>query len=168
MQMKEEIMASKSTVPVTKERSILPRFEGFPLASLQREIDRLFEDFSHGFGRLGGFKSGELVPSMNVSETDGEIEFTAELPGMEEKDVEVTLADNILTIRGEKKAEKEEKEKDYRLLERTFGSFSRSFEVPSGIEPSAVKATIDKGVLTVKFPKPAQPEAKKIDVNAAA
>jgi HSP20 family protein len=105
---------------------------------------------------------------MNVSETDGEIEFTAELPGMEEKDVEVTLADNILTIRGEKKAEKEEKEQDYRLVERSFGSFSRSFEVPRGVEPSAIKATIDKGVLTVKFPKPAQAEAKKIDVKAAA
>jgi HSP20 family protein len=161
-------MTSKSTVPVTKERGIFPRFEGFPLTSLHREIDRLFEDFSRGFGRFTGFKSGELVPSMNVSETDGEIEFTAEIPGMEEQDVEVTLADSILTIRGEKKAEKEEKEKDYRLVERSFGSFSRSFEVPSGVDPSAIKATIDMGVLTVKFPKPAQAEAKKIDVKAAA
>jgi HSP20 family protein len=161
-------MKSKSVVPVTQERDLAPRFEGFPLTSLQREIDRLFQDFSRGFGRFTGFKTGELMPSMNVSETDGEIEFTAELPGMETKDVEVTLADNILTVRGEKKAEKEEKEKNYRLVERSFGSFSRSFEVPSGIEPSAIKATIDKGVLTVKFPKPAQPESKKIEVKAAA
>jgi HSP20 family protein len=87
---------------------------------------------------------------------------------MEAKDVEVTLADNILTVRGEKKAEKEEKEKDYRLVERSFGSFSRSFEVPAGVEPSAIAARIDKGVLTVKFPKPAQAEARKIDVKAAA
>jgi HSP20 family protein len=87
---------------------------------------------------------------------------------MEEKDVEVTLADNILTIRGEKKAEKEEKEKDYRLVERSFGSFSRSFEVPAGVDPSAIKATIDKGVLTVKFPKPAKADEKKIPVKAAA
>jgi HSP20 family protein len=105
---------------------------------------------------------------MNVSETDGEIEFTAELPGMDAKDIEVTLSDNILTIRGEKKSEKEEKEKDYHLVERSFGSFSRSFELPGGAAPSAIKATMDKGVLTVKFPKPAQPEAKKIEIKAAA
>lgn len=162
-------MTSKSTVPVTKERKSISPWPTTPsLSSLQREIDRLFADFSRGFGSFTGFKSGGLVPSMNVSETDGEIEFTAELPGMEAKDIEVTLSDNILTIRGEKKSEKEEKEKDYHLVERSFGSFSRSFEVPSGAAPSAIKATMDKGVLTVKFPKPAQPEAKKIEIKAAA
>ena len=161
-------MKTKSIVPVTKERGVLPHLRGFPLTSLQREIDRLFEDFSHGFGRFTGSMSHELVPSMNVSETDGEIEFTAELPGLEESDVEVTLADHILSIRGKKKAEKEEKAKDYSLVERSFGSFSLSFEVPTGVEPSAINATIEKGVLTVKFPKPAQPKARKIDVKTAA
>lgn len=160
-------MKSKSVVPVNRERSSLSPF-GAPLSSLQREIDRLFEDFSRGFGTLSALKSGDLVPSMNVSESNGEVEFTVELPGLEAKDVEVTLADNILTIRGEKKAEKEEKQKDYQLLERSFGSFSRSFEVPVGVEPSAIKATIDKGVLTVKFPKPAEAPAKKIEVKPAA
>jgi HSP20 family protein len=156
------------SVPVTRERGFFPTLGSFPLASLHREIDRLFNDFSQEFGRFPTLRSGGMMPCTNVCESDGEIEFTAELPGMEEKDVEVTLSDNVLTIRGEKKAEKEEKEKDYRLVERTFGSFSRSFEVPPGIDPSAVKATIDKGVLTVKFPKPAQPAAKKIAVKAAA
>jgi HSP20 family protein len=159
----EDVMDKKSVVPVTRESGL-----GFPLHSLQREIDRIFDDFSSGFGRLTGFRSGELVPKMNVRESDGEIEFTAELPGLEEKDVEVTLADNILTIRGEKKEEKEEKGKDYRLLERSFGSFSRSFEVPAGVDPSAIEAKLEKGVLTVKFPKPAQAEAKKIAVRPAA
>jgi HSP20 family protein len=84
---------------------------------LQREIDRPFDNFAQSFGRFPGYGSGELVPSMNVRETDAEVEFTAE-----EKDVEMTLADNVLTIRGEKKAEKEEKKKDYRLVERSFGS----------------------------------------------
>ena len=159
-------MASKTEVPVTHEGGMLPRFEGFPLGSLQREIDRLFSDFSRGFGSMTGLKSGEMMPRMNISDTDGEIEFTAELPGLEEKDVEVTLADNILTIHGEKKAEKEEKKKNYRLVERSFGSFSRSFEVPVGADPSKISATIDKGVLTVKFPKPAGAETKKINVKA--
>jgi HSP20 family protein len=161
-------MEKKSVVPVKRESRLPSLFESFPLFSLQREIDRLFDDFSRGFGRLPALKEGELVPSMNVSETDSEIEFTAELPGLEAKDVEVTLAENILTIRGEKKAEKEEKGKDYRLVERSFGSFSRSFEVPAGTDPAAVQATIEKGVLTVKFPKPAKAEAKKIEVKAAA
>jgi HSP20 family protein len=161
-------MKTKSEVPVTRESGAPGQVGHFPLFSLHREIDRLFDDFSQGFGRFSGFKSGGMVPSMNISETDGEIEFTAELPGMEEKDVEVTLADNILTIRGEKKAEKDEKKKDYRLVERSYGSFSRSFEVPAGVDPSAIKATIDKGVLTVSFPKPAKANEKKIKVQAAA
>ena len=161
-------MTVRSTVPATKERGISPWSGGSPISSLQREIDRLFADFSRGFGSFTGPKSAELVPSMNLSETDGEIEFTAELPGMEAKDIEVTLSDNILTIRGEKKSEKEEKEKDYHLVERRFGSFARSFEVPTGVAPTTMKATMDKGVLTVKFPKPAQPEAKKIEIKAAA
>ena len=116
-------MRTKSQVPVTRESGTMPRLGTFPLFSLQREIDRLFDNFAQSFGRFPGYGSGELVPSMNVRETDAEVEFTAE-----EKDVEMTLADNVLTIRGEKKAEKEEKKKDYRLVERSFGSFSRSFD----------------------------------------
>ncbi|MGH6925401.1 MAG: Hsp20/alpha crystallin family protein [Propylenella sp.] len=158
----------KTNVPVTRERGLFPTFPGFPLGSLQREMDRLFADFSRGFGTPATPWSSELMPRMNIGETEGEIEFTAELPGIEEKDVEVTLADDVLTIRGEKKAEKEEKEKDYRLVERSFGSFSRSFQVPAGVDPARIRATIEKGVLTVKFPKPAQVEAKRIDVKAAA
>jgi HSP20 family protein len=155
--------AQKPNVPVTSERGLFPRFEGFPLGSLQREIDRLFADFA-GRG-ITGLRSGEMMPRMNISETDKEYEFTAELPGLEEKDVEVTLSDDTLTIRGEKKVEKEEKQKDYRLVERSYGSFSRSFTVPAGVDPSKIAATIDKGVLTVKFPKPARAAAKKISVK---
>ena len=106
----EVIMGTKSQVPVTRESGT-----------------RLFDNFAQSFGRFPGYGSGKLVPSMNVSETDAEVEFTAEFP-VEKKEVEMTLADNVLTIRGEKKAEKEEKKKDYRLVERSFGSFSRSFD----------------------------------------
>jgi len=103
-----------------------------------------------------------------VTESDKEIEITAELPGLEEKDVQVNLSDNVLTIRGEKKAEKEQKEKDYHLIERNYGSFARSLDLPAGIDPDSVKATIDKGVLKVTVPKPAPAVAKKIDVKSAA
>ena len=101
-------------------------------------------------------------------ETDKQIEITAELPGLEEKDVQVNLADNVLTIRGEKKAEKEEKDKAYRLVERSYGSFVRSLELPEGVNADAIKASIDKGVLKVTVPKPAPAQVKKIDVKAAA
>jgi HSP20 family protein len=103
-----------------------------------------------------------------VTETDKQIEITAEMPGLEERDVQVNLADNVLTIRGEEKAEKEEKDKTYRLVERSYGSFVRSLELPEGVNADAIKASIDKGVLKVTVPKPAPAQVKKIDVKAAA
>ena len=101
-------------------------------------------------------------------ESDREIQITAELPGLEEKDVQVNVADNVLTIKGEKSAQKEEKDKNYRLVERSYGSFSRSIELPTGVDSGAIKASISKGVLTVVIPKPAPTQVKKIDVKAAA
>jgi HSP20 family protein len=141
-----------------------------PFLSLQREIDRLFEDFTRGFATMPSFTGGNgaLMPSTDVTETDKEIEITAELPGLEEKDVQVNLADGVLTIRGEKKAEKEEKERNYRLVERSYGSFERSITLPDGVKAEDVKASIAKGVLSVKVPKPAPAQARKIEVKSAA
>ena len=139
-----------------------------PFMSLQREIDRLFEDFSHGFPSFSGNGASKLLPSMDVTETDKEIEITAELPGLEEKDVQINVADNLLTIRGEKRAEKEEKDKNYRLIERSYGAFERTLELPEGVNADAIKASIAKGVLKVTVPKPAPAQSKKIEVKAAA
>lgn len=142
-----------------------------PFRSLQKEIDRVFEDFGRGalwpFGE-GGQEMVRLTPSIDVSETDDAIEITAELPGVEEKDVEVTVSEGMLTIRGEKKAEKEEKKKDYHLIERSYGSFRRSVTLPAGIDADRVKASFDKGVLKVTVPKPAEIKAKtkKIAIGA--
>jgi HSP20 family protein len=161
-------MNLRSLIPIGRDRTVA-RHEMFtPFATLQREIDRLFEDFSRGWPTLGGLTKTGLLPSMDVTETDKEIEITAELPGLEEKDVEINVADNVLTIRGEKKAEMEEKDKDYRLVERTYGSFARTLELPEGVDPDTIKASIAKGVLTVTVPKPAPVEVKKVEVNAAA
>jgi len=160
-------MKMPSLIPVGRERSAFAQ----PFVSLQREIDRLFEDFGRGlpsFAGGNGGNGGALVPSTDVTETDKEIEITAELPGLEEKDVQVNFADGVLTIRGEKKAEKEEKDKNYRLVERSYGAFERSIALPDGVKPEDVKATIAKGVLTVKVPKPAPAQAKKIEVKSAA
>ena len=158
-------MAFRSLLPANRDHSIAS-----PFTSLQREVDRLFEDFSRGFPSLAPFAGGNggmLTPSVDVSETDKEIEITAELPGLEEKDVQINVADNVLTIRGEKTAEKEEKEKNYRLVERSYGSFERRLELPSGVDADAIKASLAKGVLKVTVPKPAPAQTKKVEVKTA-
>jgi len=156
-------MNLKSLIPIGRDRSVAS-----PFMSLQHEIDRLFEDFSRGFPAVAGNGATALMPSMDVTETDKEIEITAELPGLEEKDVQINIADNILTIRGEKKAEKEQKDKNYRLVERSYGSFERTLELPEGVNVDAIRANISKGLLKVTVPKPAPTQAKKIEVKSAA
>jgi len=157
-------MANKSVVPVTQDRTVARR-EANPFSVLQQEIDRLFDGFTRNFAPLSTYA---IVPNMDVAETDKEIEITAELPGLEEKDVQINVTDNLLTIRGEKKSQREEKEKDYHLIERNYGSFLRTVELPRGVNIDSIKATISKGVLKVVVPKPAPSQAKKIEVKAAA
>ena len=157
-------MATKSLIPVGRDSS-LTRTEANPLAMLQQEMDRLFDGFSRSFA---GLSSRALMPSMDLAETDKEIELTAELPGMEEKDVQLNVVDNYLTIRGEKKNQREEKEKDYHLIERNYGSFMRTVELPPGVNLDSIKAVMSKGVLKVTVPKPAPAQAKKIEVKTAA
>src|SRR3974390_3886798 len=120
-----------SLIPVGRERGTLSQ----PFLSLQREIDRLFDDFTRGFPTLSMMPppSGKLMPVTDVTETDKEIEISAELPGLEEKDVQINLSDNVLTIKGEKKAEKERKEKAFRLVESRYGAFERSTKLPDGV-----------------------------------
>lgn len=141
-----------------------------PFAALQRQMNRLFDDaFSGSLPALRAGNGAALAPSIDVKETDKAIEVEAELPGVDEKDVQVMLEDNVLTIRGEKKAEKEESKKGYYMSERSYGSFLRSLELPTGVDPDKVNATFNKGVLKVTLPKPpaAQSKAKKIDVKTA-
>ena len=164
-------MASNPLIPVGSERGVT-RPASNPFFALQQEIDRLFEGFSRGFAgfpsSFAGFPSRELMPSMDLSETDKEIEITAELPGLEEKDIQLNVADNVLTVRGEKKNEREETKKDYHLVERSYGSFTRSVQLPDGVNADNIKAVMSKGVLKVTVPKPAPAQTKKIDIKAAA
>ena len=130
--------------------------------SLHREIDRLFEDFTRGrLGMLGG--QGNLMPSIDVSENDKEIEIAVELPGLERKDVEISIDDDVLTIRGEKKVEekKEDKNKNYHVTERGYGVFYRALQLPPGVDPSKVQATMSNGVLKITIPKPARSQAEE-------
>jgi HSP20 family protein len=133
--------------------------------TLQREIDRVFDAFSGGFFTRG---DGAPFPSVDVAETDREIKVSCELPGLEEKDVQVSLVDNVLTIRGEKRAEHEEGDKANRLVERSYGAFSRAIELPAYVEADQVKATMKHGVLKITAPKTEGSHVKRIDVRPGA
>jgi HSP20 family protein len=114
--------------------------------------------------------SRAAAPAVDITESDKAYEISAELPGLDEKNVEVKVVNDNLLIKGEKQEEKEEKKKDYYLHERQFGSFERCFEVPEGVDADKIEASFKKGVLTVTLPKKpeAQKPEKKIEVKAAA
>ncbi len=156
---------SEAVVPINVERPLVGQ-ENNPFALLQREIDRLFDGFSRNFPVLGTFHS--TVPRMDVSETDKTIEVTAELPGLEAKDIQLGIVDNVLTVSGEKKSEREEKKKEYHLVERSFGSFSRLVQLPEGVKAEDISAEIAKGVLKVTVKKPASRQCKQIEIKTAA
>ena len=157
-------MKGRSLFPTLWSSGGLTRKEDEPFVSLQREIDRVFHDFGRGFRLPTWTDSSE--PRIDVAETDNDIQITAELPGVDEKDIDVTLSNGVLTVKGEKHAEKEEKGKEYRVVERSYGSFARSIPMPFDVDPDAVDAKFKKGVLTVILPKPAEAraETKKIEI----
>lgn len=134
---------------------------------LHRSIDDLLEDFFGGFGGIEQ-QTGMIAPRFEASETDEAVIVNAELPGMDEKDIELTLQDNILTIKGEKKKEEETKKKNCYISERSYGRFQRSLQLGSGIDAEKVSAAFKKGVLTVTIPKvePAKSKSRTIDIKA--
>ena len=143
------------------------RPEDDPFMGFRRELDRLVDDMFGGraVGRWPGAQAVDL--RLDVSETDKEVKVTAELPGVEEKDVEVTLNDDILTIKGEKKVEEERKDDNVHMVERSYGSFARSLRLPFSVDQDKVEARFNKGVLTVTLPKPpeAQRPARRIEIK---
>jgi HSP20 family protein len=177
-------MAEAATkLPVnTQEKKTDRPAEWRPFESLRREVDRLFEDFQVGswrspFGRTAfdvqPFWRGEIswgkAPAVDIVDKEKTYEITAELPGMDESNIDVKFSDGTLTITGEKKDEKEEKKKDYYLSERRYGSFQRSFGVPDGVDADKIEATFKNGVLSVTLPKTAeaQKSEKKIAIKKA-
>lgn len=155
----------KSNVPMSREEAT------DPFVSLRRDVDRIFEEAFNGFGRgLSAWSGASAVtPTLDIADTDTEVVVTAELPGLDEKDFEVTLAGDILTIKGEKKAEAERRNGDAYYVERRFGQFSRSVRLPFEAEDESIEAKYDKGVLTIRIPKPAdaQRSVRRIEVKAA-
>lgn len=163
-------MNLKSIIPWNNEKRSLARWpeDSNPFTQLQRRMNNLFDDF---FGRssldLSGGNTGAFQPRIDVSETDKEVRITAELPGLDEKDVEVRVAKNKLTIKGEKKVEKEEEDGDYYHSECSYGYFDRTIELPQGIDADNGKAKFKRGVLKVTIPKnpEAQSHRRRIEVT---
>lgn len=159
-------------------RSLLPslwdRETQEPFKSLHREIDRVFDSFTEHMpwaARSNGDSgSWQVTPRIDVSETDNALEITAELPGVDEKDIDVTVTDDILTIKGEKKSEKEDTGKDYHVVERSYGAFQRTLRLPFEVVSDKVEAKFEKGVLQITLPKSPEVASKthKIEVKPAA
>jgi len=168
-------------VPVETKKAV-PAPISDPFRSLQTEVDRLFDRFAAGLrlpswrhmfemepiGRGGSFTFP--TPAVEVTEDDKMFKITAELPGLEQKDIEVILTVDTLSLKGEKRYEKEEKGKNQHMSERAYGSFQRSFTLPDSVDRDKITAELTKGLLTITLPKSAaarQPE-KKIDIKTAA
>lgn len=146
---------------------------GNPFGELQKEMNRLFDNFSENMFSLSPAKwsmpeISATYPKMDVSETDKEFKISAELPGMDEKDIDVSVSNEVLTIKGEKKAEKEEKKPNYYRMERSYGTFQRSIPLPTEVEKDQVQASFKKGVLSIVLPKSekAVKENKKIEIKS--
>ncbi len=151
-----------------------PERDEHPFLTLQRQMNRLFDE-----PLLGGWGDGLRwpqagclmrhmpfeTPRVDIAETDSAIEVTADLPGLDEKDVQVTLDEHLLQIHGEKKTEHEEKKKNFHLMERSYGTFERAIPLPTGIDPKKVKATFKKGVLQVTLPKLPEAQARRKEIK---
>ena len=170
-------MAIRDLIPWSRQDNRLPvavaaqrERDDHPLLSLHREVNRLFDDVFRGFGvpSFAGFERSLAWPSVELGETDEEIRVVAELPGLDEKDVEIALEDGVLTLRGEKKAEIEDMDRGY--SERSYGRFERRIALPKGIEADKANATFRNGVLTVTLPKSAaaNENVRRIPVNSRA
>ena len=145
-----------------------------PLEKLRQQVDHLFEDFNRG-SMLTPFRRGlfdvepfwnrefigRSVPAVDITEKDESFEITAELPGMDQENIDIKLSNGNLIIKGEKKEDKEEKSKGYHLSERHYGSFQRAFSLPKGVDTDKIEANFSKGVLSISLPK--KPEAMNAD-----
>lgn len=134
------------------------------LVTLREKMNRLFEDFYPAQGEERDLVASSWTPAVDIFETEHELVLTAELPGLEDKDIEIKVEDNTLTLKGERKFEKETKEENYHRVERSYGSFYRSFSIPAYIDQDKIKAEHDHGILKVSLPKKHDSKPRKIEV----
>ena len=145
--------------------TVLTRWDPFrEFNTLQDRMNRLFHD-SFSEGREEALATSTFAPPVDVYEDEHNVTLKIEVPGIDEKDIDVRIENNQLTVHGERKFEKEEKEENYRRVERQYGSFTRSFTLPNTIDPENVQANYEKGVLKIKLAKKAEAKPKQIKVN---
>lgn len=150
----------------TPAKDLLPtlqRTATSAFAPLQRELNRFFEELGDGFGALTELK---LSPRIDAVDTDKGLEVTVELPGLKKDDVKITAEDDMLTISGEKKSDHETKEDNYRMVERSYGQFSRSIYMPRSLEPAKISAVMSDGVLKIFVPKRDGAQTKTIEIQS--
>jgi len=137
------------------------------MITLRERMNRLFEDFFASRGEEQDLLAGAWTPSVDIYETEHEVVLTAELPGMDEKDIEIKVEDNTLTISGERRMEKEIKEENYHRIERAYGSFCRSFTLPNYVDQDKISAEYDNGILKITMPKKPELKPRKVKVLKA-
>ena len=146
--------------------TLLTRWDPFrEFVTIQDRMNRLFRDSYGTEGREEALTTTAFAPPVDVYEDEHSVTLKIEVPGIDEKDIDVQLENNTLTVHGERKIEKEEKEENYRRVERQYGSFTRTFTLPSTVNPENIQADYDKGVLKVKLAKKAEAKPKQIKVN---
>jgi HSP20 family protein len=148
--------------------SMITRWDPFrDLTQLQHRMNRLFEE-NYAPKRQEELGFGSFMPAVDVYEDEHAITLKMELPGIDEKDVDIRIENNVLTVHGERKLEKEEKQENFQRVERQYGSFTRSFTLPNSVDTDNVKAHYDKGVLKIEMSKRAEAKPKQIKVNIGA
>lgn len=162
-------MAMRDLIPWGRQETRAPTLfrdeNRDPVWSLRREMDRLFDDTFRTLGLTApGFARQMSWPSLEVNETDNEVRVTAEVPGLSENDIELTVDDGVLTLRGERKAETQDKDRGY--SERFYGRFERRIALPGGVDEAKANASFENGMLTVTMPKaPEMERARRIPIN---
>jgi len=162
-------MDLKNLIPFGKKNIPAKREEEHPFMGLQREMNKLFDDFFNSWGELRPLEGrlGDFSPRIDLAENEKSVTISAELPGMNEKDIDVSLVRDALIIKGEKKQEKEERKDQYFYSERSYGSFSRTIPLPPEVDSDKIQAEFRKGILTITLPKTAAAtDARKIAVKA--
>src|SRR5215831_20224303 len=145
--------------------TVITRWDPFrEFSTLQDRMNRLFRD-SYPEGREESLTTSSFAPPVDVYEDEHKVTLKIEVPGIDEKDIDVRIENNVLTVHGERKFEKEEKEENFRRVERSYGSFSRTFTLPNTVDVEHVSANYDKGVLKITLPKKAEAKPKQIKVN---
>lgn len=147
-------MSFRSLIPFGRPGAFAPA-EYDPFAAMRRDMDRLFDSFGHGFRAPALKDQAFLTPKVNIAETERGLELTAELPGIDQKDIHVDVADGILTLKAEHQEEKEEKDEkmQFHLVERSSGTYLRRFALPFAADEPGIEASFDKGVLHVTVPR---------------